>query len=33
VRPGLRKLTGCRAGVYFLRDSADRKVVKILLVD
>lgn len=33
VKPGLHKLTGCRAGVYFLRNSADKKVVKILLVD
>jgi YVTN family beta-propeller protein len=33
AKPGLHGLTGCRAGVYFLRNSTDGKVVKILLVD
>jgi len=33
AKPGLHGLTGCRAGVYFLRGRTDGKVVKILLVD
>ncbi len=33
TRPGLRSLSGLRAGVYFLRSCTNGEVVKILLVD
>jgi YVTN family beta-propeller protein len=33
AKPGPYGLTGCRAGVYFLRGRTDGEVVKILLVD
>jgi len=33
AKPGLHSLTGCRTGVYFLRNCTDGTIVKILLVD
>lgn len=33
LKQGLHDLTGCRTGVYFLRNRTDGTIVKILLVD